>query len=70
MSGGRVMLRMMPIYSKTDELTLLKDQFDALVHDEDMREGSIETFVDGDVCRRFGEWIARAARRKTRRDGG
>jgi len=27
-----------PIYSKTNEWTILKDQFDALVHDEDMRE--------------------------------
>jgi hypothetical protein len=58
------------IYSKTNEWTLLKDQFDALVHDEDMREGSTEMFVDGDVCRRFGEWISQAANRKTRSVGG
>ena len=59
-----------PIYSKTNEWTLLKDQFDALVRNEDVREGSIEMFVDGDVCRRFGEWISRAAGYKTRSDGG
>jgi hypothetical protein len=59
-----------PINSKTNEWTLLKEQFDALVHDEDMREGSTEMSVNGDVCRRFGEWISRAAGRKTRSVGG
>jgi hypothetical protein len=59
-----------PIYSKTNEWTLLKDQFDALVHDEDMREGGTEMSVDGDVFRRFGEWISWAAGHKTRSVGG
>ena len=36
-----------PIYSKTNEWTSLKEQFDALVHDENMREGSTEMSVTG-----------------------
>jgi hypothetical protein len=59
-----------PIYSKTDEWTSLKDQFDALVHNQDLREDDIQMFVDGDVVRRFGEWISQTAGRKTRRGAG
>jgi hypothetical protein len=58
------------IYPKTDEWTLLKDQFDALVRNEDVRDDKMPMFVDGDVCRRFGEWISQTAGRRTRRDGG
>ena len=51
---------------KTNEWNLLKDQFDALVHDESVREDSIETFFDDQIRRRFGEWITRARERKNR----
>ena len=50
---------------KTNEWNLLKDQFDALVHDESVHEDSIEKFLDDQIRRRFGEWISRAAERKT-----
>ena len=45
---------------KTNEWKLLKDQFDALVHNEGVREDSLEQLLDGQICRRFGELIARA----------
>ena len=48
---------------KTNEWNLLKDQFDALVHDESVHEGGIEKFLDDQIRRRFGEWISRAAER-------
>jgi hypothetical protein len=51
----------------TKEWNLLKDQFDALVHDESVHEDSIEKFLDDQIRRRFGEWISRAAERS---DGG
>jgi hypothetical protein len=47
--------------SKTNEWKLLRDQFDALVHDKNVREDSIEMFLDGHIRSRFGEWIAKAA---------
>ena len=50
---------------KTNEWNLVKDQFDALVHDESVHEDSIEKFLDDQIRRRFGEWISRAAERKT-----
>lgn len=58
----------MPGDPKSNEWNLLKDQFDALVHDESVREDSIETFFDDQIRRRFGDWITRAAERKTRTD--
>ena len=60
--------RAAPIFSKADEWTSLKDQFDASVHQEDKREDGMQMHVDGDVCRRFGELISRAARYKARSD--
>jgi hypothetical protein len=56
----------MPGDPKSKEWNLLKDQFDALVHDESVREDSIETFFDHQIRRRFGEWITRARERKNR----
>jgi hypothetical protein len=53
---------------KTNEWNLLKGQFDALVHDESVREDSIEKFLDDQIRRRFGVWINRAAERKTKTD--
>ncbi len=48
---------------KPNEWRLLKDQFDALVRDEDEHQRSIEMLLDDGVRRRFGELIARAAQR-------
>ena len=56
----------MPGDPKSKEWNLLKDQFDALVHDESVREDSIETFFDDQIRRRFGQWITRARERKNR----
>ena len=47
---------------KTNEWNLLKDQFDALVQNEGVREDSLEQLLDGQIRRRFGELIAWAAR--------
>lgn len=49
---------------KTNEWNLLKDQFDALVHNETEHEDSFEKFLDDQIRRRFGEWIARVTERK------
>ena len=51
---------------QTNEWSLLKDQFDALVRDEGMREDSIEKLCDDEIRRRFAEWIIRAAERKSK----
>ena len=53
---------------KTNEWNLLKDQFDALVHSETEHEDSIEKFLDDQIRRRFGKWIARATERKNKTD--
>ena len=53
---------------KTNEWNLLKDQFDALVHNETEHEDSIEKFLDDQIRRRFGEWIVRATERKNKTD--
>ena len=55
---------------KANEWNLLKDQFDALVHSETEHEDNIEEFLDDQIRRRFGEWIARATEqnRKTGND--
>ena len=45
---------------KTNEWNLLKDQFDALVHNETEHEDSFDRFLDEQIRRRFGERIARA----------
>ncbi len=60
----------MPGVPTTNERRLLKDQFDVLVHGEGVREDSIEMFLDDQIRRRFGEWIARAAERTTKIDSG
>ena len=53
---------------KTNEWSLLKSQFDALVHDEGVREDSIEMFCDDQIRRRFAECITRAAQRHSKTD--
>jgi len=50
------------VSDKTNEWKLLKDQFDALVQNEGVREDSLEQLLDGQIRRRFGELIAWAAR--------
>ena len=54
----------MPVDLKTNEWTLLRDQFRALARNEGGREDSLEQFVDDGICRRFGELISRACSRK------
>jgi hypothetical protein len=49
-----------------DEWTLLKRQFDALVHDESVDADSIAKILDEQVRRRFVELINRAADRRTK----
>jgi hypothetical protein len=51
---------------KTNEWSLLKDQFDALVHDENVSDDSIEKILDAQFHRRLGELINRAAERNSR----
>ena len=48
----------MPGDPKTNEWNLLKDQFDALVRNEGVRQGSLEQALDYEILRRFGEVIA------------
>jgi hypothetical protein len=50
---------------KTNEWNLLKDQFDALVHDESVGSDSIEKIFDTQFCRRFTELINRATERNS-----
>lgn len=56
----------MPGHPHKNEWSLLKDRFDALVHDEGVREDSIEMILDDQIRRRFGEWIAQAVERQTK----
>jgi hypothetical protein len=46
---------------KSNEWNLLKDQFNALVHNEGVRQDNFEQVLDGGIRRRFGELIAWAA---------
>ena len=56
----------MPGDPKPNEWDGLKDQFDALVHDESVGADSIETIFDDQFRRRFAELINRAADRHSR----
>jgi hypothetical protein len=47
--------------STTNEWSLLKHQFDALVHDESVDTDSLEKVLDEQVRRRFAELINRGA---------
>jgi hypothetical protein len=58
----------MPANPKINEWNLLKDNFDAQVHDESVHEDSIETLFDDQTRRRFGEWITWATERDIRTD--
>src|SRR5262245_59482733 len=53
---------------KTTEWNLLKDRFDAQVHNEEACSNSIETLSDDHIRRRFGASIAGAVERKTKSD--
>ena len=55
---------------KTEEWKSLKDQFDALAHNEGVSETSIEQFLDDQIRYRFGAWIADVAERKAQNDIG
>jgi len=48
------------------EWNLLKEGFDALVHNEGADEGNFEQFFDDGIRRRFGELIAWAAGHKAK----
>jgi hypothetical protein len=58
----------MPGNPKTNEWNLLKDHFDAQVHDESVHEDSIQKLFDDQTRRRFGEWITWATERDIRTD--
>ena len=49
---------------KTNEWNLLKEEFDALVHSEGVRQDNLGEILDGQIRRRFGELIAWAAGHK------
>jgi hypothetical protein len=53
-----------PVDLKTNDWNSLKEQFRALVHNEGVREDSLEQFVDDGIRRRFGEVISRACGEK------
>ena len=53
----------MPKDPKTNEWNLLKQQFDALLHDENVSADSIEEILDVEFRRRFVELIYRATYR-------
>ena len=48
----------MPGDPKTNEWNLLKDQFDASVRNEGVRQDSLEQALDYEIRRRFGDVIA------------
>jgi hypothetical protein len=49
-----------PVDLKTNEWSLLREQFRALVYSEGVRQNSLEQCLDFEIRRRFGELIARA----------
>ena len=49
---------------KTNEWNLLKEEFDALVHSEGVRQDNLGEILDGQIRRRFGDLIAWAAGHK------
>ena len=56
----------MPSDPKTNEWNLVKHQFNALVHDGNVRADGIEEVFDAQLCRRFAELIYRATYRGRR----
>jgi hypothetical protein len=52
----------MPSDPKTNEWNLLKQQFDALLHDENVSADNIEEILDVEFRRRFAELIYRGRR--------
>ena len=55
-------------YAPSGSERLAKGSQAALVHDEGVREDSIENLFDDEIRRRFGELISRVAERKIRTD--
>jgi len=50
---------------KTNEWDLLKNQFDALVHDESLGAEGLDEIFDAQIRRRFIELINQAAQRNS-----
>ena len=55
---------------KTHEWKLLKEQFDALVNNEGLRQNSLEQFLDNAIRYRCARFIAWAAETKTKANHG
>ena len=55
---------------KTHEMKLLKEQFNALVHNEGLRQDSLEQVLDKAIRYRCGRFIAWAAETKTKANHG
>jgi hypothetical protein len=55
---------------KNHEWKLLKEQFDALVHNEGLRQDSLEQFLENAIRYRCGRFIAWAAETKTKANDG
>lgn len=55
---------------KTHEWKLLKEQFDALVSNEGLRQDSLEQFLENAIRYRCGRFIAWAAETKTKANHG
>jgi hypothetical protein len=47
-----------------NEWNLLKDQFDALARNEEVRQDDLEMFLDDGIRRRFGEFISWATQQQ------
>ena len=52
--------------SNPNEWNLLKEEFDALVHNEGVRQDDLEQVLDHQIRLRFGELIAWAAGHKAK----
>jgi hypothetical protein len=55
---------------KTHEWKLLKEQFDALVRNEGLRQDSLEQFLENAIRYRCGRFIAWATETKTKANHG
>jgi hypothetical protein len=55
---------------KTHEWKLLKEQFDALLRNEGLRQDSLEQFLENAIRYRCGRFIAWAAETKTKANHG
>jgi len=51
---------------KVNDWNLLQEEFDALVHNQEVREDNLEQVLDNQIRRRFGELIAWAEGHKSK----